>query len=82
MKLHKMTRRWMGELAALLAALLTGIAQAVPINADVTVTLTGDSDVSYEVASGVTLTISVSGATNTLSGVIKVGKLGATIILR
>ena len=59
---------------AFAAALSPVIAHGVAINADTTITMTGDSSESYEIASGVTLTFSVaSGASYTLSGAITGG---------
>ena len=43
---------------------------AVQVTEDTTVSLTANSDTSYEIADGVTLTIDVTGMTNTLSGCI------------
>ena len=43
---------------------------AVSVTEDTTVSLTANSDASYEIADGVTLTIEVVGMTNTLSGCI------------
>ena len=45
-------------------------AMAVEVTEDTTVSLTANSDTSYEIADGVTLTIEVVGMTNTLSGCI------------
>ena len=46
------------------------LAMAEEVTTDTTVSLTANSDTSYEIADGVTLTIDVTGMTNTLSGCI------------
>ena len=56
--------------AAFAAAMLCLNAAAVEVTEDTTVSLTANSDTSYEIADGVTLTIDVTGMTNTLSGCI------------
>ena len=53
-----------------LAAALGLNADAVEVTEDTTVSLTADSDTSYEIADGVTLTIDATGVTNVISGCI------------
>ena len=57
-------------LALFLSAMFCLSVAAVQVTEDTTVSLTANSDTSYEIADGVTLTIDVTGMTNTLSGCI------------
>ena len=65
-----MSTRKIRPFLCILAMFCVCTAAAVQVTEDATIQLTANSDTSYEIADGVTLTIDVTGMTNTLSGCI------------